>query len=100
MNNEMKANIRRTDTWQRALFMLLFAIIWTVAETILFLAALFQLGSALLTGKVNPNVGRLGAILGRYLYQIAQFVTFNSEDKPFPFGPWPEAGSELSLPKK
>ena len=100
MNEQVKSNIQSSETWQRALFMLLFAIIWTVTETLLFLLALFQLGSALLTGKVNANVGQLGNMIGRYLYQIVQFVTFNSDEKPFPFGPWPDANGKIGVPGK
>ena len=48
MNDAMKAHMQSSDTWQRALYMLLFAVIWTATEVVLFLVALFQLGSALL----------------------------------------------------
>ncbi|WP_413437701.1 DUF4389 domain-containing protein [Sulfuriferula sp. GW1] len=30
-----------------------------------------------------------GRSLGRYLQQIAYFITFASEDTPFPFSEWP-----------
>jgi len=100
MNEQMKTNMQSTNTWQRALFMLLFAIIWTVTEMLLALLAVFQLGSALITGKANDNVAKLGHLIGLYLYQIVQFVTFNSDEKPFPFGAWPEADSDLRLPGK
>ena len=43
------------------------------------------------TGNTNDNLGRFGNQLSQYLYAIVQFQTFNTEDKPFPFGKWPES---------
>jgi hypothetical protein len=34
-----------------------------------------------------------GKSLGIYLKQIAEFLSYASEEKPFPFSDWPEAGS-------
>jgi hypothetical protein len=44
-----------------------------------------------ITPQSEP-VLELGQGLGAYIYEILQFMTFNSEQLPFPFGRWPQAG--------
>lgn len=75
----------------RAIFMLMFAFIWSVAEMVLGAIAILQLVFTLVTKEPNPNLRTFGGALSEYLYQIARFVSFNSEDKPFPFSAWPSA---------
>ena len=70
--------------------MLLFAVLYGVAEIVLAAVAIFQFGAALITGKPNDNATRFGNSLGQYIFQITQFVTFNTEVKPFPLSGWPE----------
>lgn len=91
MTEEVKTNLKSKSVWLRGLFMLLFAVLYGVAELVLAVVAVFQFGAALITGKPNDNAVRFGNSLGQYIFQIAQFVTFNSEVKPFPFSSWPEA---------
>ncbi|MDO6459589.1 DUF4389 domain-containing protein [Granulosicoccaceae sp. 1_MG-2023] len=78
-----------SDVLMRALYMLLFAVIWSVAEMALAAVAVIQLVLCLLTRETNLRLRVFGAALSRYIYQIAQFLTFTSENKPFPFGDWP-----------
>ena len=90
MNDELKTNLKSKSIWLRGLFMLLFAVLYGVAEMVLAVVAIFQFGAALITGSPNDNVTRFGNSLGQYIFQITQFVTFNTEVKPFPFSSWPE----------
>ena len=53
--------------------------------------AVFQFVVVLITGKQNGNLTTFGDGLSRFVYQIAKFLTFNTEDKPFPFSEWPGA---------
>jgi hypothetical protein len=78
------------STWIRGLYMLIFAIIWRVAELVLVLVAVFQFGFRLFTGAANPRLASFGQDLATYAYQIVLFLTFRSEDKPFPFSSWPD----------
>lgn len=43
----------------------------------------------MLTFAPNARLVSFGRSLGRYLQQIAYFLTFASEDTPFPFSDWP-----------
>jgi len=75
--------------WLRALLMLLMAIGFQLAATLLGILAVVQFVLALLAGSPNTRLCHFGRSLGQYLRQIADFVGFVSEEVPFPFSDWP-----------
>lgn len=99
MDDELKANLSRRETWLRLLFMLLFAAIYSLAEIMLGAVVLFQFASTLITGRRNERLLVFGESLSRFIYQILRFMTYNSDDKPFPFGAWPQDGVTTSPPE-
>jgi hypothetical protein len=78
------------DIWIRALYMLLFIIIYSFTEVVIALVAIGQFLTVVLTGSKNDRLLKFGQSLSSFVYQIMQFFTFNSEEKPFPFAEWPE----------
>ncbi len=88
---EIKTHLSNRATWLRLLFMLLFVLIFNLAELVLGFAVLFQFVHALITGRASARVGNFGESLGRYVYQILRYLTYNTEDRPFPFADWPGA---------
>lgn len=93
MNDESGSDSSKHGIWKRALFMLLFAIIYSIAEIVVVLAAVFQFFCVLIAGSRNSQVLDLGQSLSTYVYQILLFETFNSERLPFPFADWPRGGN-------
>ena len=89
MSDNVKENIQSRSTWMRALYMLLFVIVYSIAEIVILAVMLLQLAIVLFTGGTNAQLLRLGQDLSTFVYQIFRFLTFNSEDKPYPFGDWP-----------
>lgn len=81
----------RPATWLRLLFVLLFALIYMVAEIVVLAVVVIQFGCVLIGGARNPNLLAFSANLSEYLYRILRFVMFNSDEKPFPFADWPVA---------
>lgn len=79
--------------WQRVLFMLLFFLIYSVAEFVVFAVAVIQAGFVVLSGSRNRLLLNFGDRLTKYVYQITQFFVFKSNKKPFPFSDWPKVGS-------
>lgn len=77
--------------WNRGLYMLLFLIISRLTEAVIALIMLVQFILKAATGNTNDNLETFGDQLSQYIYQIVQFQTFNTEDKPFPFGQWPQS---------
>lgn len=87
----LQDNLTAGDTWLRGLFMLLFAIIWSVAEAVLLVVAILQFGFVLFTREKSGQLLSFGADMAEFMRAVVRFVTFNSDDKPFPFAPWPGA---------
>ena len=90
MNDDLKANVTSRNHWMRFLYMLLFAVILYFASVVVFAVVVLQFIFALLTGGDNENLRKFGASLSSYIYQCLQFLTYASDDKPFPFTDWPE----------
>ena len=90
MNEKTKATLTNTDTWKRGLFMVVFSIISGVAKLIVTLVAIFQFVTLLFKGQINNAVIPLGQNLSTYLYQITLFLTFKTDEMPFPFLPFPD----------
>ena len=93
MDTELKDNLRKRQTWLRGLYMLLFIVIFHVAEFVVGAVVLLQFLFTLFTGMTNTRLLQFGQSLSRYVYGILRFLTFNSEDLPFPFTDWPAADS-------
>tara|TARA_B100000959_G_C14642223_1_gene484766 strand:- start:194 stop:583 length:390 start_codon:yes stop_codon:yes gene_type:complete len=89
MDNHIRENLSEPNIWTRLGYMVLYIIAYAVAETVFALVAIFQFLSALFTRQVNTPLATFAANLSWYIYQIIQFQTFNSEEKPFPFSDWP-----------
>ncbi|HXH72872.1 MAG TPA: DUF4389 domain-containing protein, partial [Mariprofundaceae bacterium] len=88
-DEQLKENVKNSSAWMRLLFMLLFAVLYSVAEMVLTVVVIFQFLSVLITGRKNAKVLSLGAQLATYAYQVFSYLTYNSEERPFPFADWP-----------
>ncbi len=99
MSNDIKDNIKQQSTWKRGLYMVLFSIFYTIADFVLFAVVIFQFILKLFTGNTNAHLRTLGLNISTYIYQIPQFLTFNSETHPYPFGNWPKGESRAEEPK-
>lgn len=95
MSEINKAALTNLDTWKRGLFMVLFAIISWLAKWVVNIVALLQFITLLITGRTNASVLPFGQNLSTYLYQITLFLTFKTEEMPFPFTPFPDDASEV-----
>jgi hypothetical protein len=78
----------KRNIWLRGLLMILMAIAFQISGTLLALGAIIQFVLAL-NDAPNARLIAFGQSLGLYLSQIASFVSFATEDVPFPFSAWP-----------
>ena len=77
--------------WMFFLWMLLFVLVWQVAELLLGAVVVIQLVYRLIYGAPNGSLMAFGDSLSQYLAQIGRFGTFHSDEKPWPFADWPSA---------
>jgi len=82
------------SVWLRGLYMLIFILLLWLVKFVAFAVIFFQFLSVLFTTETNKQLLIFGRSLSQYQYQIMLFLTYNSEQHPFPLGKWPEA-SEL-----
>lgn len=88
--DDIKENLKQQSTWIRGLYMLIFAVLYSLAKFVLIAVVVFQFLLKLFTGETNPRLLKLGQSLATYIYQIIEFETFNSDYQPYPFGAWPK----------
>jgi hypothetical protein len=89
MNENTATPSSQRNIWMRGLFMLLMGFAFQVSGTVLCIVTVLQFVMMLLGGTANARLTSFGRSLGRYLRQIADFLTFASEELPFPFSDWP-----------
>ena len=82
-------SLLNANTWIRGAYMLLFGLLLVAARLIISIVVVVQFLFVLFTGSDNDNLRNLGQGLGKWVYQTLMFLTFNSEEKPFPFDEWP-----------
>lgn len=79
----------KRSIWLRGLLMILMAMAFQISGTLLGLGAIVQFVLVLLNGTPNARLIAFGQSLGLYLSQISDFVSFATEEVPFPFSAWP-----------
>ena len=99
MDESTRERLINPNIWLRGLYMIFFFVAYKIAEVILLLLGLFQFVTVLFTGKANEPLLRFGRNLAVFVEQVFEFLTFNVEDKPFPFEPFPDEplGGEIWL---
>ncbi len=90
MTQDTEASPSRRQVWVRGFYMLVMVILWHVAEAVLITVAIIQFILALLSVP-NERLVQFGGGLARYLQQVAAYLTFASDELPFPFTDWPSA---------
>ncbi|MGS2724480.1 DUF4389 domain-containing protein [Porticoccus sp. GXU_MW_L64] len=87
--NQWQTNLLNVNVWLRLVFMMLTLFCLWIARILLWFVALFQFLLVLIVGRDNDNLRNFGQGLSTWVHQCLLFVTFNSEEKPFPFNEWP-----------
>jgi hypothetical protein len=93
MNEALKSNLTNGQTWMRLVSMILFIVVFNVAELVIAFIVVVQFAIKLFTGEVNAHLAEFGDGLATYFRQMIAFLTFRTEDRPFPFAPWPQDAS-------
>ena len=93
--DDIVENLREPSAWARVVFMLGFSIVlYMVIIPLTLLLTLAQALFSVFTGEDNDNLRHFGASLLAYISQVVRFLTFNSDERPFPFSDFPEDQGE------
>ena len=94
-SGKIEKNLKSRATWLRLLFMCIFGLLGSLASLVVSVVVVLGFLMVLFTGEVNRELRELGQGIASYLFQIVRYLTFNTDDKPFPFGsPWPSEATE------
>lgn len=89
-SSSLKEKLAKKDNWITLIFIILFAFINYFVQILSWGIAIFQWLSTLITNKPNERICEFGKQLSTYSYQILNFLTYNSNLRPFPFSDWPK----------
>lgn len=73
----------------RGFYMLIFLICGWLGGWLTVAVTIFQFLSNLITDHPNENLAKFGKSLSIYFSQVVQYLSYNTEIKPFPFSAWP-----------
>ncbi len=89
-SDEVKKNLTHGDAWLREFIIVVFSFVYWVVNWVLAAVVLVQVLWSLITANTSERLRAFGASLGEFLRQIVRFMTYNSDDMPFPFADWPK----------
>jgi hypothetical protein len=87
---EIETNGREKPGLARALYILLYLIIGRFVSMVLFVIAITQYIYSWLTGEPNDKILYFTEGLAEYTKQLVSYVGFNTDEKPWPLGDWPD----------
>lgn len=89
--HKLEDHLTARSTWMRLVFMIVVAILYGVSRIVVGAIVILQFGWLLFTGETNARLTEAGQSLASYTYQIVRYLTFNTEQRPFPFDrDWPK----------
>lgn len=91
IRKQLRKNLLSGSTWGRGFFMLMYGFICYIAILVTAIVIIFQFGVVLLSGKLNERLLPVGQSLSLYIHQIFNYLTYISDEKPFPLSSWPSA---------
>ncbi len=88
--SDLEKNVTRRSTWIRLFFMIIFAFLYGLSRLVTAAVVAVQFFHVLFAGNVNDQLKTFGHSLAIYSYEVVDYLTFNSEKKPYPLdAPWP-----------
>ena len=91
----VEENIKSRATWTRLLFMVICCFLISIASLVGTFVVVLGFLWVLFTGEINRQIQQVGQSIAAYIYEIIRYLTFNSEERPFPLGSdWPSGSTE------
>jgi len=91
----IEENLKAKSTWIRLVFMLILCFLGWLATMVATVVVVLGFFWVLFTGETNKRLKGAGQGIARYVYQIIQYLTYNTDERPFPFdAAWPGADSD------
>ena len=83
-------NLKSRATWLRLVFMVVFIVLANVAAIVATVVVILGFLWVLFTGETNAQLRDAGRSLAAYFQEIIRYLTYNTDQKPYPLGgEWP-----------
>lgn len=84
-------NLKSKSIWMRLVFMLVIGFLYSVSRIVVGAVIIVQFLWVLFTSETNAKLQAFGKSLATYTNEIILYLTFNTEDRPYPFDlDWPK----------
>jgi hypothetical protein len=91
----LEENVKAKSTWLRLFFMVVIFFLYAVSRVVIGAVVVLQFFWVLFTGSENSRLKGFGQALATYTYQTIRYLTFVTEERPFPFdADWPTGPPE------
>jgi hypothetical protein len=91
---DLKRELTVADKWIRLLFIVLYVVLFRLAELVLAVTVLLQFLWTLFAGSPNPSLRDFGRRAGEWLRQVVEYMTHAADQRPWPFGgDWPDGAA-------
>ncbi|MEC8994823.1 MAG: DUF4389 domain-containing protein [Pseudomonadota bacterium] len=88
-------NLKQGSAWVRVILMIAFAVVlYVIIPAIVLVLMLTQTLFVFITGDSNDNLRVLGTALSRYIFEVLQFLSYASDNRPFPFSAFPSVEND------
>ena len=89
--------VKDYNNWLRVFFMLAYGIVLLyIVVPIIAVVMIVQVLCTFGIGRLNSNLTVFGESLVEYIQQTIDFLLYKSNEKPFPFKPFPNFGQEIN----
>ena len=88
-------NLKQGSAWVRVILMIAFAVVlYVIIPAIFLVLMLTQTLFVFITGDSNDNLRVLGTALSKYIFEVLQFLSYASDNRPFPFSAFPSVEND------
>jgi len=88
-------NLKQGSAWVRVILMIAFAVVlYVIIPAIVLVLMLTQTLFVFITGDSNDNLRVLGKALSKYIFEVLQFLSYASDNRPFPFSAFPSVEND------
>lgn len=88
---QVKKNAKDSSTWLRLLYIVIVFISFEMAKTLLVAITVFQFLHTMVTNGQNEPLLKFSKSLTTFMSQCLRYLTYASDEKPFPFSDWPQS---------
>lgn len=89
IKKELLHSVTSFDHWARLFFIIVYFFIKKIVDFIILLIAVLQFLFKTFTSQTNVQLLSFSKSLSYFAYQILLYITYGSDERPFPFSEWP-----------